>query len=132
MSVTIERPPTAGAPPALPPFLQKRRGGPERRVIILPCLLRIEQRTKLLDSANNWQTIVYQWMTRIVGESLWDPEAKWELTHTSTRRYRSWLETYEWKDGIPPHIQFGGAIEAGQGDPTFYDRWKAYAKEMFC
>lgn len=131
MTLTIERPPVTGAPPELPPFLRKRRGGPERRVIILPDIVRIEQQTKIYDRENNWITIVYQWMDRVIGESLFDPASTWECTHTSTRRYRQWLETYEMKDGIAPHIQFGGAIEAGTGDPTFHPRWVKYAQETF-
>lgn len=119
-------------PPDLPPFLRKRRGGPNRRVLILPDLLRIEQQTTILDREHNWQTTIYQWMVRVTGENFWDPEAKWELAHTSMRRYRNWLETYEMVDGIPPHIQFCGAIEAGERDETFYPRWREYAKELFC
>lgn len=132
MVAVIDKPPiVGGAPPELPPFLRKRRSGPERRQIIMPDMIRLEQQTNLMDQENNWQTTIYQWMVRITGESIWDVDAKWELAHTSMRRYRQWLETYEFIDGIPPHVQFGGAIEAGTGDPTFYPRWREYAKEMF-
>ncbi len=126
-----ERPKLSGQPPVLPPFLRKR-GGPERRVVILPDITRIEGATHLRDYENNWITIVYEWMNRVTtSDSILSPNSRWETAHTSMRRYRQWLEIYEAKDGLPPHIQFGGAIEAGEGDPTFYSRWQAYAREMF-
>ena len=131
MVEVIERPPAVGAPPQLPPSLRRRRGGPERRTIILPNLFRAESATKIRDLENNWITIIYQWMDRVTGESVFDLAATWECAHISTRRYRQWLETYQHENGIPPHIGFGGAIMSGEGDPTFYPRWQAYARETF-
>lgn len=130
MTALLDKPPVCGAPPPLPPFL-RRRGRPERRTIIIPDIIRIEHATHLRDYENNWITIIYQWMNRVRGGGLFDPDSRWECAHTSTRRYRQWLETYETDDRIPPHISFGGAIEAGQGDPTFYPRWQEYARETF-
>jgi hypothetical protein len=124
--MTIERPPTSSVPPELPPFLTKRRGGGRPRRIIMPSMMHVEQVMRLPDREENWYTLIYRWMMR------WDLEAnEAELTVTSTRRYRQWLETYETDDGIPPHICFGGAIEAGAPDPTFHSRWKKYAQETF-
>jgi len=131
MTITIGRPIIISAePPELPPFLQRKRG-PGRRVVILPDILRIENQTRIFDRKSNWITIVYHWMNRVTGESIFDPATKWETTHTSTRRYRQWLETYHTDDGIPPHISFGGAIEAGERDETFHCRWQDYARETF-
>ncbi len=127
----IDRPPIVGSPP-LPPMLQKRRGGPERRTIILPDIFRAEVCTRIRDTENNWITLVYQWMNRIVGEGVFDPDSRWQFAHTSMRRYHQWLETYHSDDGIPPHISFGGAIVAGERDETFHSRWQQYARETFC
>lgn len=116
-------------PPNLPPYF-KRRDEPERRIRIVPSILRMEYSSRIRDYKNNWTTIVYYWMDRIEGKSIFNPTS-WNTAHISTRLYKQWLETYSFKDGIPPHIQFGGAIESGKGDPTFYQRWKEYAKETF-
>lgn len=121
----------ATCPPILPPFLRGRRDEPERRIIILPDIIRIEDSESLYDHSNNWITTIYHWMNRVTGECMFSPDARWECAHTSSRRYRQWLETYETKDNIPPHIQFGGAIKSGSGDPTFHSRWLAYARETF-
>ena len=119
----------AGAiPPQLPPYL-RRRDEPERRVRIVPSILRMEYSSRLQDYKNNWTTIVYYWMDRIEG-SIFDPTS-WSTTHITTRLYKQWLETYSFDNDIPPHIVFGGAIESGKGDPTFYQRWREYAKETF-
>jgi len=136
MSLTIERPPTAGAPPELPPYLRKRRGGPERRVVILPDMRLIMHQSVVGSAVDDWQTVIYQWMVRITGaENIFSPEATWEGAHISTRRYRRWLETYETPDGIPPHIQFAGRMPhtppPAPPDPTLFERWKAYAQETF-
>ena len=117
--------------PPLPPYLTRRRGGPERRTIILPDISRVETSIKIYDRQNNWITTIYQWMNRVVGEGIFDPQSKWWTAHICTRAYRNWLQTYETKDGIPPHISFGGAIEAGERDITFKDRWTDYARETF-
>lgn len=132
MENVIDRPPTDTTPPALPPFLTHKRGPERRRVFIVPDICRAEQRTRLFDPTNNWITIVYQWMVRIEGDSVGDPAAEWELAHTSMRRYRQWLETYETDNGLAPNIQFGGGIRSGLADPTFYGRWLEHAKKTFC
>lgn len=113
-----------GLPP-LPPFLQPKRR-PHGRYIIVPDISRGECRDRLSSYDNNWYTLVYRWMIRIEAES-----GQMEFAHTATRRYRAWLETYQTDTGIAPHIAFGGAIEAGEGDPTFHGRWIAYARELF-
>jgi len=76
---------------------------------------------------NNWWTICHVHMVRFRGffEDM-------QFSTIYHRRYRNWLETYHMKDGIPPHIQFGGAIVAGEGDPTFHQRWVEFAREHFC
>jgi hypothetical protein len=129
--LVVDKPPITGAPPILPPFLTPDKR-PERRIIILPDLCRIESQQVLKDFTHNWQTCISQWMMRITNGSVLEGSGTWEFAHTHTRRYRQWLETYETPDGIPPHIQFGGAIEAGERDTTFYPRWCAWAKETFC
>jgi hypothetical protein len=111
-------------PPALPPFL---RDGPERkpRCFIMPDISRAEIRTKTVH--DNCYTIHYSWMMRI-----WGAYESVEVTHVNTRLYRQWLETYRTEHGIPPHIQFGGAVEANpKGDPTFHQRWVEYARSTF-
>lgn len=124
--IEIKRRPAApGTLPPLPPYLQprKRRG----RYAIVPDIARGEVRTKTRE--NNCWTIHYVWMVRIELSSgtVEGP------VHVNTRAYRNWLETYEPPHGIPPHICFGGAVESvGEADPTFHDRWVAYAKETFC
>ena len=119
--------------PPLPPYLQPKRE-PERRVIIVPDILWIERNGSfsLKDHENNWETIIHSWMNRIVGESFLDPDSKWEMAHSQSRQYRQWLETYPLKDGIPPHIGFGGAIKSVKGgDPTFYEKWKEWTRGYF-
>ena len=125
-TITID-PPIAGGLPPLPPFLQpKRRDG--GRWIILPDICRLDATDTVFDRNNNWKTDIYRYMSKF------DTETKTfiDLAHTSTRKYRQWLETYQTEDGIPPHISFGGAIVAGKGDPTFHSRWKEYALATFC
>lgn len=121
---------SATEPPELPPFL-RRRGEPRREVIIIPDIWYAEQVMRIHDHENNWITLIYGWMNRVSGGGILCPDSRWEGAHVSTRRYRNWLETYETKSGIPPHIGFGGAIEAGTGDPTFYSRWQDYARGTF-
>ena len=113
-----------GAPP-LPPFLQPKRR-PNGRYLIVPDITHAEKVDRIPSGDNNWYTLIYRWMVRIEIES-----GRMEFTHTATRRYKMWLETYHLENGIPPHIGFGGAIESGKGDPTFYDRWTDYARELF-
>jgi hypothetical protein len=111
------------APPILPPYLR----GPERRregVFIVPDIRLVETQTRTRHD-NTW-TIHYVWMNRV-----WGFFDKLEIAHVNSRLYRQWLETYEMKNGIPPHIQFGGAVVAGSGDPDFHTRWVAYAQEAF-
>lgn len=127
----LNKPPIS-APPDLPPFLTKKKGPERRRIIIIPDLRFMEGTyQKVYDHENNWITIIYAYMNRVIGEGIFDPSAHWEFANVHTRRYRMWLETYEMKNGIPPHISFGGAIESGQGDPTFLSRWQDYARETF-
>ena len=59
---------------------------------------------------------------------------RWEVAHVNSRRYRAWLESYDLnaRGGVPPHIEFGGAVVSGAADPTFKDRWTVYALETFC
>lgn len=111
-------------PPELPPYLQKK--GPERGgYIILPDLCRADVFNKT--QHDNCWTIHYVWMMRV-----WGHFEKIERTHVNSRVYKRWLETYTPDHNIPPHIQFGGAIVAGEPDPEFYNRWVAYAQETFC
>lgn len=126
----IDKPPVSGGLPPLPPFLKPRRK-PERRVVILPAISFITCQKLIKDFENNWQTVVYEYVDRITGESIFDPNVIVETAYSHSRQYRQWLETYELKEGIPPHVQFGGAIESGQPDPTFYPRWRDWASKYF-
>jgi hypothetical protein len=124
MTLTIDRPPTTGTPD-LPPFLRKK--GPERgRWIIMPDIRLAGCSHQFHSTENNWITVCYTHMIRFRGvfEDL-------EMSTIYHRRYRNWLETYECPDGIPPHIAFGGAIVAGEADPTFKPRWNEYARLHF-
>jgi len=127
MMDVLDKPPGTAGPPTLPPFLRKRGGGGRPKWVILPDLMLAEQATTLLDREHNWITLAYRWMIRLNTET-WEGERAF----VHTRVYRQWLETYEAKDGLPPHICFGGAIEARDADLTFYPRWVEYAKETFC
>lgn len=112
------------SPPDLPPFLTpKRRGRGEW--IIMPDIVGGETATRTQE--NNTWTYHYVWMVRMHTET-----GQIQRAHVNTRLYKSWLETYEMWDNIPPHIQFGGAVEAGESDPEFYNKWIKYAQETFC
>lgn len=117
--------PAVSDPPNLPPFL-KGPHKPRREIFIMPDVTRLGTARKT--QFENCFTIHYFWMTRVEGlfEKVW-------CTPITSRVYRQWLETYEMKNDIPPHIAFGGAIKSVPGgDPEFYNRWAAYAKKMFC
>lgn len=53
-----------------------------------------------------------------------------ERARVGSKRYATWLRDEEYSDGIPPHIQFGGCVVAGPGDPEFRNRWVSYARSM--
>lgn len=111
-------------PPTLPPIFDP---GPRRdrdRPIIMPDIMRCELRSKT--QHDNCWTIHYVWMDRV-----WGFFDRVEVAHVNSRAYRAWLDTYPMPDGIPPHISFGGAVVAGERDPEFYNRWKAYARRTF-
>ena len=111
-------------PPALPPILGGGDRRPRREVRIMPDFTMAECRTKTRHD-NCW-TLHYVWMVRFEGFF-----EKLQVAHVNSRVYRRWLETYPMPDGIPPHIAFGGAVEAGKPDPDFYNKWKAYARRTF-
>lgn len=115
----LERPPTV-----LPPRGEGDRR-PRREWIIMPDIRHCEIRTKT--QHNNCWTIHYVWMNKFHGmfEDL-------QIAHVNSRRYRQWLDTYDMPDGIPPHIQFGGAVVSGTGDPKFHSRWVEYVQRTFC
>ncbi|QIG72638.1 hypothetical protein EVB97_080 [Rhizobium phage RHph_Y65] len=78
---------------------------------------------------NTW-TYVYDWMER------WflDENGK-IISIQSVHRIRDkeiydrWVyETGRWN--IPPHIVFGGAIVAGEGDFLFYQKWEDHTKML--
>lgn len=112
----LERPPVITPP---------REGRRRREWIIMPDITWCEVRTKT-QYENCW-TIHYVWMIRFHGffEDV-------EGAHVNSRRYRQWLDTHDMPDGVPPHIQFGGAVVAGERDPTFRARWVEYARRTFC
>lgn len=94
------------------------------RICIIPDIIRSELSTKTVHS--NTYTIHHAWMIR------WNTDSgSVERAHVNTKRYRRWI----WKDilfrRIPPHIQFGGAVEAGKGDPEFFNRWEKFVRKTF-
>lgn len=121
----------SGEPPQLPPYLRKRGGGGGRRILIIPNLLCIQRQTVIPDPVNNWTTVIYQWMDRLMTSIDEPTDTRIELANINTRVYRQWLETYTTSDGVPPHIHFGGAIKGGLGDKSVYPRWCEYARSTF-
>ena len=93
----------------------------------MPDITRAEVVHRIRDHQNNWWTLCYVHMMRFRGHF-----EDMQLATIYHRGYKNWLETYEMKDNIPPHIAFGGAVVAGEGDPTFYPRWQEYARLHFC
>ncbi len=78
---------------------------------------------------DNTITIHYRYMTR------WrrrhgEGDIRVECAEVGSARYATWLA--ERTDGrpYPPHVQFGGAVVPGKGDPEFYPRWVAYASTL--
>src|ERR1700741_5558785 len=112
-------------PPQLPPILRDSDKRPERDYVIAPDIMCCEIVTKT--QHDNCYTLHYVWMSRI-----WGAFEKIEIAHVNSRTYRQWLDTYDMPNGIPPHIQFGGAVVAGARDPTFHARWVAYVRKTFC
>lgn len=99
----------------------------KQRYIIMPDITKCERCTKT--QHDNAYTLHYEWMCRV--DVLTDVP-NFEVTHVNTKRYREWLVDYHTETGLPPHIQFGGGVKSiPGGDPTFYDRWLAYARETF-
>lgn len=94
------------------------------KIVIMPDIGRCEARTKTAHD-NTW-TIHYSWMLRLDCES-----GEMRSAHVNSNTYWEWLREYEREGDIPPHIQFGGAIEAGEPDPGFYKRWVKYASATF-
>jgi hypothetical protein len=128
--LVIDKPGSPTNLPPLPPFL-RGKPRPERGVYIIPDIIRIEQSQEIMDHQNNWITTIYSWMNRVHGNILFDDNFKLEIAHAHSRTYRQWLETYETKNGVPPHISFSGCIKSGQHDPSFYTRWTEWARETF-
>lgn len=121
-----KRPDEIQSLPPLPPFLQPKRRGKDR-FLIIPDIRFIEHRDVVRSQSNNWISIIYRWMIKVESDSL----IPVDTAHTSMRKYRQWLETSTQEDGIPPHIQFGGCIISGEADPTFKSRWIDYAQKLF-
>lgn len=102
--------------PALPVIAE-----PKPDWIIMPEFLFTERADRFAEE-NCW-TILYRVMCRIT------PDWKgYQRTTVGTDTYRQWLRETPPENGIPPHIAFGGAVVAGERDPTFYDRWVARTK----
>jgi hypothetical protein len=115
MLAQIEHTPGTGAP-TIPPWLRPKEP-PRGEWIILPDLRFAHVCHKMGSVENNWWTIFHVHRVRFRGAF-----EDFQCSTIYHRRYRNWLETYHRQDGIPPHIQFGGAIESGESDPTFYPR----------
>lgn len=100
------------------------------RWIIMPDYFR--GRSTKTQHDNCW-TIHHHFMIRTTPDNPFGYEG---YAHSDSRTYRDWLaEGGYWESdreqGIPPHIQFGGAVRAGSGDPTFHQRWVEYARREF-
>ncbi len=88
---------------------------PASQRFIIPSMRGLENPTYLVE--DNCKTIIYSLMQRL------DFTNKIiEFAEVGTQRYRDWLKD-EPDEKIPPHIQFGGAVIPGEGDPTFHSRW---------
>lgn len=86
-----------------------------RKVIVYPSFMREESRR--FAEENCW-TYIHTMMER------WDVSAGTiEFARVDSDRYREWMKEELPENGIPPHIVFGGAVVAGNGDPTFHPRW---------
>ena len=91
---------------------------PARKIHIFPDVMYCERQTVFEEE--NTKTIIYTIMNR------WDfDNQSLYIASVGTDRYEEWLKEMPPKNGIPPHIQFGGAIVSGESDPTFYHRWEA-------
>jgi len=117
---------TIDRPPILPP-INRGEPRPRREVWIVPDIHHFGTYTKT--QHDNCWTVHHVWMSRI-----WGFLERIEIAHVNSRTYRQWLELHpeSFDMGVPPHIQFGGAVVAGKGDPEFKARWAAYARRTFC
>ncbi len=98
---------------------------PAPRILIMPDITAHEHGVTKTAQHNCW-TIHHSWMMR------WNLDTgQAQRAHVNSRAYRRWLIEHPPENGIPPHIQFGGAVVAGKGDPTFHARWERYARETF-
>lgn len=87
---------------------------------ILPDIMRCGSVVRT--ARENTYTLYYWHMMR------WDLRAqRMEFARSDSPAYRAWLasDPYYAAQDVPPHIQFGGAVVAGKGDPHFHSRWKA-------
>lgn len=99
-------------------------GAPERNILVMPDpfwgehALRIEHENSI--------TIVYERMLR------WDfATDQMSGAKVGSETYARWLAEDVPAGELPPHIGFGGAVVANPaGDPTFYERWKAFARTL--
>jgi hypothetical protein len=105
--------------PILPPVVIPDRGE-NRRWHIIPDILFAFDREVIVHE--NFRTLIYKHMNRVFG--FWE-QFQYALAGSAT--YKLWLLGYPLKHGIPPHIVFGGAVEAiPGGDTTFHSRWVEY------
>ena len=77
-------------------------------------------------AVDNTLTYVYRIMTRVRIRTSEDGDEVWtfQSARVGSDTYNSWLAETPPANGIPPHIQFGGAVVAGSRDPLFKAKWE--------
>lgn len=95
------------------------------KYIIMPDIRYME--TAERTARDNIWTIRYKYMNRwrcVDGRI-----TEIEIAQVGSERYAQWLAESPACEPLP-HIQFGGAVVAGEGDPAFYLRWRDYAMTL--
>lgn len=94
--------------------------------VIMPSLSCVEQCSEAI--RENTRTIFWEVMERW---SCRDGKLySIETAKVVSPRYWQWLAEETEPRNHYPHIQFGGAVVAGKGDPEFYNRWLTYARTL--
>jgi hypothetical protein len=78
----------------------------------------------------NWITTRWKAMERWESVGPGIEELRISIARIDTDVYLSWVAEIGKRDGVWPHIEFGGAQIAGKGDRTFKARWVEYARTL--
>jgi TAT (twin-arginine translocation) pathway signal sequence len=100
--------------------------GPVIKQFIMPSLMYAEHMTETV--RDNTRTIFYEIMERWTTRD--GKLVSIETAKVGSQRYWQWLAEETEPRNHYPHIQFGGAVVAGKGDPEFHKRWLAYARTL--